>query len=90
MVNHGHILGNGRPVNIPSYIVRPGDKIEPRNKEKLIQRIKASLEKWDDLPVSEWLKLDKNTLKAEVLRLPTKADAAVPVEESLIVELFSK
>ena len=90
MVNHGLIFVNGRVVNIPSFIVRPGDKIGVRPKEATQNRIKASLEKWQDLPLVEWLSLDKKTLEAQVVRLPTKADAGLPVEESLIVELYSK
>jgi small subunit ribosomal protein S4 len=90
MVSHALIFVNGRPVNVASYIVRPGDKISVRPKEKTIARVKASLEKWQDLTVAEWLSLDRNTLEATVVRVPTKADAALPVEESLIVELYSK
>ncbi len=90
MVNHGLIFVNDRPVNIPSYLVKVGDKISVRKKEATIARVKASLEKWQDLSVAEWLSLDPNTLEAKVLRMPTKADAALPVEESLIVELYSK
>ena len=90
MVSHGLIFVNGRPVNIPSYIVRPGDVITPRNKEKTINRVKAHLQLVEDLTVSDWLSLDRNTLEGKVLRLPTKADAQLPVEESLIVELYSK
>ena len=90
MVNHGIIFVNDKPLNIPSYIVKPGDKITVRQKEKTINRIKASLEKWKDLTVPEWLELDRNKLEAKVVRFPTKADAALPVEESLIVELYSK
>ncbi|MDP3921507.1 MAG: 30S ribosomal protein S4 [Candidatus Omnitrophota bacterium] len=90
MVGHGLVLVNGRVVNIPSYIVKPGDQIEPKKKEANLNRIKASLELMDDLPVSEWLTLDRKTLVASVVRPPTKQDAALPVEESLVVELFSK
>ena len=90
MVNHGLIFVNDRVVNIPSFIVRPGDKIGVRPKEATQNRIKASLEKWQDLPLAEWLELDRKTLEAKVVRLPTKADAGLPVEESLIVELYSK
>ncbi len=90
MVSHGLIYVNDRVVNIASFIVRPGDKITVRKKEATQNRIKASLEKWADLPLVEWLSLDKSTLEATVVRLPTKADAALPVEESLIVELYSK
>lgn len=90
MVNHALIYVNDRLVNIPSYQVRPGDKISIRKKEKTIARVKASLEKWQDLTIPEWLSLDRNTLEARVVRVPTKADAALPVEESFIVELYSK
>ena len=90
MVSHALVFVNDRLVNIPSFIVRPGDKISVRKKEATVNRVKASLEKWQDLSIPEWLALDRNTLEAKVVRLPTKADAALPVEESLIVELYSK
>jgi len=90
MVGHGHICVNGRAVNIPSYLVKIGDKITVRQKEATIKRVKESLEKWSDLEVAGWLSLDKNKLEATVTRLPEKADAGLPVEESLIVELYSK
>ncbi|MBU3759066.1 MAG: 30S ribosomal protein S4 [Candidatus Omnitrophica bacterium] len=90
MVNHGHILVNDKPVNIPSYIVKVGDKISPKKKDATIARIKARVESLDDYPLPDWLSLDKSTFEAKVLRSPSKADAQLPVEESLIVELFSK
>ena len=89
-VGHGNVLVNGRAVNIPSFLVRIGDKIELRKKEPLEKRVKATLEMLQDRPLAEWLQQDAQNLKAEVLRLPTKADAGLPVEESLIVELYSK
>ena len=90
LVTHASIFVNGRSVNIPSFLVRIGDKIELRKKEAVQKRIKATLEMLQDRPQSEWLKSDPQNLAAEVLRLPTKADAGLPVEESLIVELYSK
>ncbi len=90
MVSHGLIFVNDKPVTIPSYLVREGDVIKPRPKEANMNRVKASLEKWKDLAVSEWLALDRNTLEVKMLRLPLKSDAALPVEESQIVELYSK
>ncbi len=90
MVNHALIFVNDKLVNIPSFIVRPGDKIGVRKKEATINRVKASLEKWQDLSIPEWLTLDRTALEAKIVRVPTKADAALPVEESLIVELYSK
>ncbi len=90
LVLHQHILVSGRVVNVPSFLVRVGDKIELRKKEDLTKRIKATLEMLQDRPPVEWLKREAEGLQAEVLRLPTKADAGLPVEESLVVELYSK
>ncbi len=90
MVGHGHILVNGRNVNIPSYLVKPGDKIEPKRKESNVSRIKARLEMYKDLSAPAWLALDSERAEATVLRFPTKEDAGLPVEESFVVELYSK
>lgn len=90
MVTHGLICVNGKPTNVPSYLVRPGDVVEPKKKEAHINRVRAKLEIHEDLLVPEWLALDRQSLQAKVLRDPTKADAGLPVEESLIVELYSK
>ena len=67
-----------------------GEKISVKQKEPQIKRVQASMEKWKDLSVPEWLALDREKLTGEVVRLPTKADAGLPVEEALIVELYSK
>ena len=90
MVNHGLVFVNDRSVNIPSFLVRAGDKVEVRKKDVAVNRVKANLEMLQDRSIPEWLSLDRDALQAKVLRLPTKADAAFPVEESLIVELYSK
>ncbi|HXV28253.1 MAG TPA: 30S ribosomal protein S4 [bacterium] len=90
MVNHGLIYVNGRLVTVPSFLVRPDDRITVRRKESIEARVKANLEMLQERSTPDWLELDKKTLEAKVLRLPTKADAGLPVEESLIVELYSK
>lgn len=90
LVNHGHICVNGRRVDIPSFLVKPGDKIEPGRKESTVNRLKARFEMYKDLQVPEWLALDRDKLEATVLRHPTKGDTALPVEDSLVVELYSK
>lgn len=89
-VRHKQVLVNGRTVNVPSFLVRAGDKIEIRKKEAVEKRVKGTLEMLQDRPRVEWLKAEGEGFQAEVLRLPTKADAGLPVEESLIVELYSK
>ncbi len=90
MVGHGHVTVDGKKVNIPSFIVKVGQKVSVKQKEATIKRLQTSFEKWKDLTAPEWLKLDREKLTGEVLRNPTKADAGLPVEESLIVELYSK
>ena len=90
MVGHGHVTVDGKKVDIPSFIVKIGQKISVKQKDAPIKRLQASFEKWKDLNAPEWLKLDREKLFGEVMRNPTKADAGLPVEESLIVELYSK
>jgi len=90
MVGHGHVTVNGKKVDIPSYVCKIGDKITVKQKEATIKRIQASLEKWQDLNAPEWLALDREKLTGTITRLPTKADAGIPVDEALIVELYSK
>lgn len=90
MVVHGLITVNGQKVDVPSFQVKVGDKISVRKKEATLKRVQASLEKWKDLNAPEWLALDRANVTGEVVRLPKKADAGLPVEESLIVELYSK
>ena len=90
MVGHGHVFVNDRPVNVPSFLVRLGDKIAIKKKEAVTARVKANLEMLADRPRPEWLAFDADKLEADVLRFPGKSDAGLPVEESLIVELYSK
>lgn len=90
MVGHGLITVNGQKVDIPSFQVKTGDKVGIKQKEATQKRVQATLEKWKDLNAPEWLALDREKMTGEILRLPTKADAGLPVEESLIVELYSK
>jgi small subunit ribosomal protein S4 len=90
MVGHGHITVNGKKVDIPSYTCKVGDKISVKQKEAQIKRLQASMEKWKDLNAPEWLALDREKAVGTITRLPTKADAGLPVEEALIVELYSK
>lgn len=89
-VKHKHILVNGKTVNVPSFLVRVGDKITVKKKEAIEKHAKGILEMLKDRPAVEWLKAEGENLAAEVVRLPTKADAGLPVEESLIIELYSK
>ncbi len=90
IVDHKHVLVNGKCVNIPSYLVKAGDVIEIREKTKGIQRYKDILEVTAKRLVPEWLDVDIEGLKGTVKELPSREAIDVPVNEMLIVELYSK
>ena len=90
IVNHGHITVNGQKVDIPSYLVKPGDVIAVREKSKNSVRIKEIVETNANRVVPKWLSMDKNTLTGKVIALAARDDIDYEVEEHLIVELYSK
>ena len=90
VVGHKHFLVNGKPVQIPSYLVKAGDVIEVREKARTLQRYKDILEVTGGRLVPEWLEVDQEAMKATVKYLPTREMIDVPVNEMLIVELYSK
>ena len=90
VVDHKHVMVNGKPVNIPSYLVKAGDTIEIREKSKSLQRYKDIIEVTGGRLVPEWLDVDNESLKGTVKSLPSREMIDVPVEEMLIVELYSK
>ena len=90
LVRHSHFLVNQAKVNIPSYLVKPGDVIELREKSKKIVRILEALEGVARRGVPPWLELDKEQMKGSVKALPTREDITIPIQEKLIVELYSK
>ena len=90
MVDHKHILVNGKCVNIPSYLVKAGDVIEVKEKAKSSQRYKDALEVTAGRLVPAWLDVDQENLRGTVKEMPTRDEIDVPVNEMLIVELYSK
>ncbi len=90
LVRHNHFLVNQSKVNIPSYLVKPGDVIELREKSKKVVRILEALEGVARRGVPQWLELDKDQMKGSVKGLPTRDDITIPIQEKLIVELYSK
>ena len=90
IVDHKHVLVNGKQVNIPSYLVKAGDVIEIKEKCKGAQRYKDILEVTAGRLVPEWMDSDQEALRATVKELPTRDMIDVPVDEMLIVELYSK
>jgi small subunit ribosomal protein S4 len=90
VVGHKHITVNGKPVNVPSYLVKAGDVIEVREKSKNIQRFKDISEITAGRLTPDWVDVDKEALKGTVSQLPKREQIDVPVDEMLIVELYSK
>ena len=91
LVNHGHFTVNGKRVNIPSYLIKAGDVIEVAEKSRASVKFKR-LTGEDAVMVTlpQWLEREKNTLKGTVTKLPAREDIDMPIEEHLIVELYSK
>ncbi len=90
LVRHKHFLVNQATVSIPSYLVKPGDVIELREKSKKVVRILESLEGVARRGVPQWLELEKDQMKGSVKGLPNREEITIPIQEKLIVELFSK
>ncbi len=90
MVSHGHITVNGRKVNIPSYQVKPGMTVALKESSRGIEKIKANIEANAFRPAPKWLEYDANNAVAKVVAAPARDDIDLPIEEHLIVELYSK
>ena len=90
LVLHGHFVVNQTKVNIPSYLVKPGDVIAVREKSKKVVRILESLEGVARRGVPPWLEVGKEQMKGSIKGLPAREDITLPIQEKLIVELYSK
>ncbi len=90
VVRHGHVSVNGRKVNIPSYQVNVGDEIAIRDYAKKLLVVEQGIQSAQQNPVPSWLEMNYDTLTGRVLHLPKRADVNLPINEQLIVELYSK
>jgi small subunit ribosomal protein S4 len=90
LVRHGHLAINGRRVNIPSYLVGKGDTIEITDKSRSLARVAGALEGVKRREIPQWLELDAAQFKARVRDLPARDDITAPMEERMVVELYSK
>ena len=90
LVRHGHFSVNGRKASIPSFIVRQGDEIEVRPRSRERASVKEIVERGHGRMVPEWIEVQRDQYKGRILRLPERQDVDVPVEEHLIVELYSR
>ena len=90
LVSHGHFTVNGRKVNIPSFLVKPGMVISLKDSSKSLEKIKANVEANAFRQPPKWLEYDANNMIAKVTTVPAREDIDLPIEEHLIVELYSK
>ena len=90
LVTHGHFAVNGKRVDIPSYLVSVDETVSIADKSRKSEKIKAVLEANASRPVPKWLDVNRETLEGKVLALPTREEIDLPVDETLIVELYSK
>ncbi|MFQ5665134.1 MAG: 30S ribosomal protein S4 [Candidatus Binatia bacterium] len=90
LARHGHILVDGRKVDIPSYLVRPGQVVSVREKSRAVVRILEAVEQAERRGVPDWLEMQREAFSGRVKALPTRADLTMPINEKLIVELYSK
>ncbi len=90
LVTHGHFTVNGKRCDIPSYLTKPGEVVALADKSKSSEKIKAVLEATASKPVVKWLELDRANAKAKILAVAERDDIDLAVEETLIVELYSK
>jgi small subunit ribosomal protein S4 len=90
LVRHGHIEVGGRKVNIPSYQVKPGEEISVRERSRKMESLQRALDLSGGRGVPSWLEFDRAALKGRVLSLPKREDVGFPIQEQMIVELYSK
>jgi small subunit ribosomal protein S4 len=90
LVRHGHIQVNGKKLNIPSYQVRRGDVIQVREKSRKNEQVRQAVETASGRGIPAWLELDPENFRGTVVDLPKREDIRLPVQEQLIVELYSK
>ncbi|MGA6993319.1 MAG: 30S ribosomal protein S4 [Candidatus Deferrimicrobiaceae bacterium] len=90
LVRHGHFLVKGRRVNIPSFLVRPGDVVEMRERSRKIPSVNESLDAVVRKGIPGWLELERENFRGSVKNSPSRADITEPIQEQLIVELYSK
>jgi small subunit ribosomal protein S4 len=90
LINHGHILLNGRKADIPAAVVKANDVVEVRERSRSLLPVQAALEAVDGRGMPNWLDLDRGAFKGTVRSLPAKEDIALPVNEQMVVELYSR
>jgi small subunit ribosomal protein S4 len=90
LVSHAHVRVNGKKVNLPSYQVKPGDEISIREKSRKMHQLLVNLDAQMQRGLPQWVEVDQEKMVGKLLRLPTSEEAALPVQEKLVIELYSR
>jgi len=90
LIQHGHISVNGRRVNIPSFLIKQGDVVEPREKSRELDMVRSAMERLSQKQIPAWIHVDPESMRGVVQALPKRHDLTMPFHEQLIVELYSK
>jgi small subunit ribosomal protein S4 len=90
LVHHGHIQVNSRRVNIPSFLIKQGDVVEPREKSRELDMVRNAIERLNQKQIPAWIHVDSENMRGVVQTLPKRHDLTMPFHEQLIVELYSK
>jgi len=90
LVKHGHFLIDGQKAKTPSLLVKPGQKVTLRDRSKKVERITAALDALEGKSVPQWLEIDREGMAGNVKQLPAREDITLPIDEQLIVELYSR
>jgi len=90
LVRHRHFLVNGKPINVPSYLTKPGDEVVIREKSRAKEPFRQAIEVAERRGLPSWLEFDATKFAGRVVQLPAREDLAIPVNERLVVELYSK
>jgi small subunit ribosomal protein S4 len=90
LVRHGHVLVNGKKVNIPSYTVRVGDQVSVKEPSRQIGRVQSAMEGAQRRGIPDWAEVDRESCSGRIKILPSRSDITMPINEKLIVELYSK
>lgn len=90
LVRHNHFLVSGKPINIPSYLIKAGDEVQVREGSRKVERILEAMETIARRGVPQWVEIDKSNFRGVLKTLPTREELTMPVREQLVVELYSK
>jgi small subunit ribosomal protein S4 len=90
LIKHSHFILDGRKVSTPSILVKPGQKVGLREKSKKVTRIVGALDALEGRSLPQWLEIEKDALEGTIVQLPTREDITIPIDEQLIVELYSR